>query len=104
MSVRSFNQRAGKMDDVTVLNISADLPFAHKRFCGAEGFKGVVSLSCFRSTFSHDFGLQIEDGPLAGLCSRVVIVVDQNNRVIHTEQVPEIGQEPNYEAALSALR
>jgi thiol peroxidase len=104
VSVRTFNKRAGQMDNVTVLNISADLPFAHARFCGAEGLEGVVSLSCFRSTFAQDYGLQIEDGPLAGLCSRVVIVADDKNRVIYSEQVPDIGQEPDYEKALVSLQ
>lgn len=102
-SVRNFNQKAGSTEGVTVLNISADLPFAHARFCGAEGLDGVVSLSTFRSSFAQDYGLKITDGPLAGLCSRSVIVLDGDNRVIYTEQVPEITQEPDYDAALAAL-
>ena len=103
-SVRGFNKAAGEMEGVSVLNISADLPFAHKRFCAAEGLEGVVSLSSFRSNFAEDYNLEIVDGPLAGLCSRVVLVVDQENRVIYSEQVPEIGQEPDYDKALAALK
>ncbi len=102
-SVRRFNQDAASHDGVTVLNISADLPFAHSRFCGAEGLDGVESLSAFRSSFAADYGLEIADGPLAGLCSRAVLVLDADNRVLYTEQVPEIGQEPDYNAALAAL-
>ena len=102
-SVRGFNQRAAGREGVVVLNISADLPFAHQRFCGAEGLEGVESLSTFRSDFAKSFGLEITDGPLAGLCSRAVIVLDEGNRVVYTEQVPEIVQEPDYEAALGAL-
>lgn len=103
MSVRTFNKKAGETEGVSVLNISADLPFAHKRFCGAEGLTGVVSLSCFRSTFAQDYGLKIIDGPLAGLCSRAVLVVDRDGLIIHAEQVPDIGQEPDYDAALNAI-
>ena len=102
-SVRTFNEKAGSMDGVVVLNISADLPFAHKRFCGAEGLTDVVSLSSFRSTFAEDYGLKMVDGPLAGLCSRAVLIVDKDGKVIYTEQVPEIGQEPDYDSALAAL-
>jgi len=103
ISVRTFNERAAGKPGVTVLNVSADLPFAQKRFCGAEGIERAVTLSCFRSTFAKDYGLEIVDGPLAGLCSRAVIVLDEKNRVVYTEQVPEIAQEPNYDAALSVL-
>lgn len=102
-SVRTFNKKAGDRDGVVVLNISADLPFAHKRFCVAEGLEGVETLSVFRSTFADDYGLKIADGKMAGLCSRSVIVLDEANKVLYTEQVPEIGQEPNYDAALAAL-
>jgi len=102
-SVRTFNQKASSLEGVTVLNISADLPFAHKRFCGAEGLDGVVSLSTFRSSFAADFGLAMLEGPLAGLCARSVIVLDADNKVIYTEQVPEVTQEPDYDAALAAL-
>ena len=102
-SVRNFNAKASKRGDVTVLNISADLPFAATRFCAAEGLERVQTLSVFRSTFAKDFGVQIVDGPMAGLCSRVVIVVDASNRVLYTEQVSELVNEPNYDAALKAL-
>ena len=102
-SVRAFNEKAGAKDGVTVLNISIDLPFAQKRFCGAEGLEGVVSLSSFRSSFTKDYGVEIVDGPLKGFCARAVVVVDANGKVTHTELVPEIAQEPNYDAALAAL-
>jgi thiol peroxidase len=103
MSVRQFNERAASRPGVSVLNISADLPFAHGRFCAAEGIENAVTLSTFRSTFAKDYGVDIPEGPLAGLCSRAVIVLDGKNRVVYTQQVPEITQEPDYEAALAAL-
>jgi thiol peroxidase len=101
-SVRKFNEAVSKRG-VQVLCISEDLPFATKRFCGAEGLDKVVALSAFRSSFGKDYGLEITSGPLAGLTSRVVIVLDENNKVLYEEQVPEIAQEPNYDAALSKL-
>jgi len=103
VSVRQFNQRAAGRGGVTVLNISADLPFAHGRFCAAEGIQGAINLSTLRSSFARDYGLEIVDGPLKGLCSRAVLVLDAANKVVYREQVPEIAQEPNYEAALAAL-
>ena len=103
LSVKRFNADAAGRDDTVVLNISADLPFAQGRFCGAEGVEDAVNLSSFRSSFAQDYGLEIVDGPLAGLASRVVLVLDADNSVLHAEQVPEIAQEPNYEAALAAL-
>lgn len=103
-SVRTFNQRAAALANTAVLNISADLPFAHKRFCAAEGISGVETLSSFRSSFAKDYGLEIAEGALAGLCSRAIVVLDENNKVVYTEQVPEIAQEPNYDAALAALK
>jgi len=103
LSVRAFNERAASRPGVAVLNISADLPFAQKRFCGAEGIERAVTLSCFRSTFAVDYGLEIADGPLAGLCSRAVLVLDEKNRVVYAEQVPEIAQEPDYDTALAAV-
>ncbi len=103
-SVRTFNREAGGLDGVTVLNISADLPFAHKRFCGAEGLDAVVSLSTFRGSFLDDYGVRMIDGPLAHLSARAVVVVDDAGKVVHTELVPEIAQEPNYEAALTAAK
>ena len=103
-SVRTFNQRASGKSGVTVLNISADLPFAHKRFCAAEGIANVESLSTFRgSSFGKDYGVLMTSGPLAGLLARSVVVLDENNQIIHAELVPEIAQEPNYDAALAVL-
>jgi thioredoxin-dependent peroxiredoxin len=101
-SVRKFNEAVSKRG-ITVLCVSEDLPFALKRFCGAENLDKVTVLSAFRSSFSKDYGLEITTGPLAGLASRSVVVLDENNKVIYTEQVPEIAQEPNYEAALAKL-
>ena len=103
-SVRKFNESASNLANTTVLCISRDLPFAQKRFCGAEGLQNVVNLSDFQEgAFGKNNGLNIVDGPLAGLHSRVIIVVDENGVVTHTEQVGEIANEPNYEAALAAL-
>lgn len=103
-SVRTFNENASKLDNTTVLCISRDLPFAQKRFCGAEGLENVVNLSDFKSgEFGKNYGLEIVDGPLAGLHSRVVIVLDEKGIVLHAEQVAEIADEPNYEAALAVL-
>jgi thiol peroxidase len=103
-SVRKFNESASKLENTTVLCISKDLPFAQKRFCGAEGLENVVNLSDFKDgSFGKINGLDIIDGPLAGLHSRVVIVADENGTIIHTEQVAEIADEPNYEAALAVL-
>ncbi len=103
-SVRTFNASASNLENTTVLCISRDLPFAQKRFCGAEGLENVVNLSDFQSgAFGKANGLEITDGPLAGLHSRAIIVVDESGKVIHTEQVAEIANEPNYEAALAAL-
>ncbi|SDH08106.1 thiol peroxidase (atypical 2-Cys peroxiredoxin) [Flavobacterium omnivorum] len=103
-SVRKFNESASASENTTVLCVSRDLPFAQKRFCGAEGLDNVVNLSDFQDgEFGKTNGLEILDGPLAGLHSRVVIVLDENGTIIHTEQVPEIADEPNYEAALAVL-
>ena len=103
-SVRTFNEKASKLENTIVLCISRDLPFAQKRFCGAEGLENVVNLSDFKSgEFGKNYGLEITDGPLAGLHSRVVIVLDENGTILHAEQVGEIADEPNYEAALAVL-
>jgi thiol peroxidase len=102
-SVRTFNKRAAGLQNVVVLNVSMDLPFAQKRFCGAEGIEGVVNLSAFRSDFGSTWGVTMNEGPLKGLLSRAVVVTDENNKVLHVEQVPEIAQEPDYDAALKAL-
>jgi thiol peroxidase len=103
-SVRKFNESASKLENTNVLCISRDLPFAQNRFCGAEGLENVVNLSDFQEgSFGKTNGLEIVDGPLAGLHSRAIIVVDENGTITHTEQVGEIVDEPNYEAALAAL-
>jgi thiol peroxidase len=103
-SVRKFNELASGKPNVAVLCLSADLPFAFKRFCAAEGLKNVSSLSTFRDkAFGESYGVRILDGPLAGLMSRAVVVIDEQGKVVYTEQVPEIGQEPNYDAALAKL-
>lgn len=103
-SVRTFNAKASDLENTKVLCISRDLPFALKRFCGAEGLENVISLSDFKTgKFGKDYGLEILDGAFGGLLSRVVIVLDENGTVKYTEQVPEIGHEPNYESALAAL-
>jgi thiol peroxidase len=103
-SARRFNTEASSLADTVVLNISMDLPFAQKRFCESEGLDQVINLSAFRSDFASAYGVKIENGPLAGLTARSVLVLDENNKVLHAELVPEIVQEPNYEAALAALK
>ncbi|NQU31951.1 MAG: thiol peroxidase [Bacteroidetes bacterium] len=103
-SVRRFNQEASKLDNTVVLCISKDLPFAQARFCGAEGLKDVINMSDFRTgEFGKAYGVEIADGPLAGLESRSVVVIDEEGKVIYTEQVPEIIDEPDYDKALAAL-
>ncbi|HHO47644.1 MAG TPA: thiol peroxidase [Desulfobacteraceae bacterium] len=103
-SVRRFNAEAGGLDNTVVLCISADLPFAHKRFCETEGLDRVIPLSVFRSPdFGRDYGVNISSGPLAGLISRAIVIIDPSGKVIYTEQVPEITQEPDYAAALRSL-
>jgi len=104
LSVKAFNAQAAGIDGVTVLNISADLPFAHGRFCAAEGIADAVNLSTLRDPeFGDRYGVRISTGPLAGLCSRAVVIVDGDGTVVYSEQVPEIVQEPDYDAAISAL-
>jgi thiol peroxidase len=103
-STRVFNERLGGRDDVVVLVVSADLPFAQGRFCQAEGTADVKTLSMMRSrNFAKDYGMLIEDGPLAGITARGVVVVDENNRVVHSQLVGEIADEPDYDAAIAAL-
>lgn len=103
-SVRKFNESASKLENTKVLCISRDLPFAQNRFCGAEGIENVINLSDFKDgSFGKSNGLDIVDGPLAGLNSRAIIVLDAAGTVIYTQQVPEIVDEPNYEAALAVL-
>lgn len=103
-SERRFNSEAGNLADTVVLCISADLPFAHNRFCEAEGLKNVTPLSVFRATdFGKNYGQTITTGPLAGLLARAVVVINPQGQVKYTEQVPEIGQEPDYAAALKSI-
>ncbi|WP_297516101.1 thiol peroxidase [Flavobacterium sp.] len=104
-SVRTFNAKAAALNNTKVLCISRDLPFAQKRFCGAEGIENVINLSDFKSgAFGKAYGLELTDSALAGLHSRAVVVLDENGTVVHAEQVGEIANEPNYEAALNALQ
>ncbi|GCC50940.1 thiol peroxidase [Chryseotalea sanaruensis] len=103
-SVRKFNAEASKLDNTVVLCISKDLPFAMKRFCGAEGLNNVVTLSDYRNKgFSKNYGVEITDGAFEALDARAVVIVGTDGKVKHTELVPEIGQEPNYEAAIKSL-
>jgi len=102
-TARKFNAELGKRSDVLVLLVSADLPFAQKRFCEADGLETVIPLSSFRSSFAKDYGLELVDGPLKGLTARAVIVIDPSGTVKHSELVPEITNEPDYGAALQAL-
>lgn len=103
-SVRAFNKAAADLDNTTVLCISKDLPFAQGRFCAAEGISNVQTLSEYKdSSFSDAYHLKISDGPLAGLLSRAVVVIDENGNVVHVEQVAEITDEPNYNTALAVL-
>ncbi len=105
MSVRRFNQLASSHPDAVVLCISADLPFAQSRFCGAEGLNNVVTLSTMRGReFLRNYGVEMSTGPLVGLCARAVVVLDRDDRVLHSELVPQIKNEPNYDAALAALK
>lgn len=103
-SAREFNLKAGEVENTFVINISKDLPFALSRFCAAEGLDHVENLSDFRGNFGQDYNVELIDSPMKGLLSRAVIVTDENNKILYTEQVPEIGQEPNYSEALAALK
>ncbi|MGI9526414.1 MAG: thiol peroxidase [Weeksellaceae bacterium] len=101
-SVRKFNEEAAKLDNTVVLCISKDLPFAQKRFCAAEGIDNVEMLSDFaEGSFGKDYGILIVDGPMKGLLSRCVLILDDNHQVVYSEQVPEITEEPNYDEALN---
>ena len=102
-SVRTFYEKANSLNNTKVINISKDLPFAFQRFCAAEGLENVESLSDFQNDFQNQYNITLADSPLKGLFSRAVIVADENGKVVYTEQVPEIGQEPNYEEALKHL-
>ena len=104
-SVRTFNKQAAELDDTVVLCVSKDLPFAQGRFCGAEGLENVITLSDFRTgKFGRDYGVEIIDSPLAGLLARAVMVVDETGKILHTELVPEITQEPDYKSALNSIK
>ena len=102
-SVRRFNELAAGLEDTTVLNVSVDLPFAVSGFCGAEGLEDVKVGSAFRSSFGEDYGVRLTDSKFEGLLARAVVVVDAQGKVVHSELVPQIGQEPDYDAAISAL-
>lgn len=102
-SVRKFNELAASLDNTTVVCAAADLPFALGRFCGAEGIENVVAASSFRTDFGSDYGVTMTDGPLRGLLARSVVVLDADGTVLHSQLVPEIGQEPDYDAAVAAL-
>ena len=102
-STRTFNKEAAAIDGVTVVTVSEDLPFALGRFCAAEGIENVHTLSAFRTSFGADYGVQLVDGPLAGLTARAVVVIDEAGKVIHNELVANVSDEPNYAAALAVL-
>ena len=102
-SVRRFNELAADLEGTTVVCVSQDLPFAQKRFCGAEGIENVTAASAFRSDFGRDYGVTLADSPMAGLLARSVVVLDAQGRVTYTQLVPDIGTEPDYDAALAAL-
>jgi thiol peroxidase len=102
-SVREFNERATSLNDVVVIGVSADLPFAMKRFCTAEGIEHVLSGSTFRSTFGKDYGVIFTTGGLAGLLSRAIVLIDGEGVVRYTEQVPDTSQQPNYDAVLACI-
>lgn len=102
-SVREFNERASSLDNTVVLNVSKDLPFAQGRFCAAEGIENAVAGSAFRSSFGEDFGVTLQGSPLEGLLSRSVVIADENGKVIYTQLVEEITNEPNYDEAVAAL-
>lgn len=104
-SVRKFNQKAAQMKNTLVLAVSKDLPFAQSRFCATEGIDNVVAVSAFRSTkFGKEYGVELIDGPLAGLLCRAVIIIDESGKIMYEQLVPEITHEPDYEAAIEALK
>jgi thiol peroxidase len=102
-SVRKFNELAAGLDDTTVLNVSVDLPFAMNGFCAAEGIENTKVGSAFRSTFAEDYGVRLTDSKFKGLLARAVVVLDADGKVVHSQLVPQIGQEPDYDAALASL-
>lgn len=104
-SMRKFNESAASLDNTVIIHVSKDLPFAHSRFCAAEGIENVIPMSDFiKGKFGRKYKVTIKNGPMKGLLSRAVVVIDEDGRVIYTEQVPEIAQEPDYEAALAAIK
>lgn len=104
-SVRKFNQLAASLDNTTVVAVSKDLPFAQSRFCTTEGIENLIAASAFRSPeFAREYGVEMVDGPLAGLLARAVVIIDETGRIVYTELVPEITREPDYEAAIKALK
>lgn len=104
-SVRKFNQLAASLDNTTVVAVSKDLPFAQSRFCTTEGIENLIAASAFRSPeFAREYGIKMVDGPLAGLLARAVVIIDETGRIVYTELVPEITREPDYEAAIKALK
>ena len=103
MSVRTFNKNAAELGNVAIINLSLDLPFAQKRFCGVEGIDKTIAASLFRSDFLKHYPIDITEGPLKGLCSRVIIIVNEKLEVVYTEQVAEIANEPDYTKALLAI-
>ena len=104
-SVRKFNQLAASLDNTTVVAVSKDLPFAQSRFCTTEGIENLIAASAFRSPeFAREYGVEMVNGPLAGLLARAVVIIDGTGRIIYTELVPEITREPDYEAAIKALK
>jgi thioredoxin-dependent peroxiredoxin len=104
MSTRKFNEKAGKLENTVVLIISADLPFAQCRFCETEGLKDVVPLSTFRSNFAEDYGVKLTDTFLAGLTARAIVIIGEDNRVVYTQLVDELANEPDYDSAIAALK
>ncbi|MEE9411797.1 MAG: thiol peroxidase [Methylococcales bacterium] len=103
VSTRTFNEKAAALDNTVVLVISADLPFAQNRFCSTEGLDNVIPLSSFRSSFAKDYGIELVDSKLAGLTSRAIVVIDENDQVVYTQLVGEIAEEPDYAKALAAV-
>ncbi len=103
MSTRKFNEKASKLDNTVVLVVSADLPFAQGRFCEAEGLKDVIPLSTFRSSFAADYGVKLTDSVLAGLTARAIVIIGEDDKVVYTQLVDEIANEPDYDSALAAL-
>lgn len=103
-SARKFNQKAANFENTVVLIVSADLPFAQCRFCEIEGLDEIEVLSTFRSTFAADYGIQISDGALAGLTARAIVIIDEHNKILYTQLVPELAHEPDYESAFAALK